>query len=103
MLCLQLCRSCGHAWKAGLFEGWRLFHNKDLEDDYLAEEVDKTVLNTYDIEKSLDVSMEEMSEQPEGNIDRDIWKNVALQYCHMVTVFKFRLFKLLIILFIATT
>lgn len=85
LIFLQLCSNCGHAWKAALFEGWRLFHNKDLEDDYLAEEVDRTGLNTSDIERSQDVNMQEISEQPEGNIDRDIWKNAALQYCNMVT------------------
>lgn len=80
----KLCSNCGHSWKAALFEGWRLFHNADIEDDYHAEAVDKEGFNVSDIEKSSEFVEGDEVEQAEGNADRDVWKIIALEYCQQV-------------------
>ncbi|CAG9860633.1 unnamed protein product [Phyllotreta striolata] len=67
----KLCRYCGHSWKAALYEGWRLFHNPNIEED---DELNPG-LNTEDGSGS-----KEMKEI-EGNSNRDIWKNIAMKFC----------------------
>lgn len=82
-----MCSNCGHSWKAALLEGWRLFHNPDIEEDYHAESDDKEGFNISDVEKSAEVVMNEMDEEPEGNVDRNMWKLIALEYCQQVIIF----------------
>ncbi|XP_060529410.1 nuclear pore complex protein Nup107 [Cylas formicarius] len=70
----KLARQCGHAWKAAIFEGWRLFHDPNIKEN-------------YGIDQSSDVGdgCEEMDsnelKEIEGNLSRDIWKIMALRYC----------------------
>lgn len=79
-----MCSSCGHSWKAAILEGWRLYHNADIEEDYHAEDTDKEGFNVSDLEKSSEFLVDEMNEQPEGNVDRNLWKIIALEYCQQV-------------------
>lgn len=63
-----------------------MFHNADIEEDYHAESVDKEGFNTLDIEKSTELMFDDTEEQSEGNVDRGLWKFVALEYCHQVNI-----------------
>ncbi|XP_050509495.1 nuclear pore complex protein Nup107 [Diabrotica virgifera virgifera] len=69
----KLCRHCGHAWKAALYEGWRLFHDPNTKDEYESE-------NTSDNNTDEEMDSDEMKDI-EGNINRDIWKNMAIKFC----------------------
>ncbi|KAK5644650.1 hypothetical protein RI129_005950 [Pyrocoelia pectoralis] len=69
----KVCINSGHAWRAGLFEGWKLYHNPN------------TVPVTDDVEM-YDEGRDEIATrntlQPsEGNETRDIWKVFAHAYC----------------------
>ncbi|XP_056635270.1 nuclear pore complex protein Nup107 [Diorhabda sublineata] len=68
----KLCRQCGHAWKAALYEGWRLFHDPNNKEDY---EPDVNMDNQDD-----EMDSNEMKDI-EGNCNRDIWKNMAIKFC----------------------
>ncbi|EFA09537.1 nuclear pore complex protein Nup107 [Tribolium castaneum] len=54
----ELCYNSGYPWRAAMLEGWKLFHNPNLE-----------------------TSLEEYKDV-EGNQRRDLWKSCALDYCH---------------------
>jgi nuclear pore complex protein Nup107 len=67
---LQLCYNSGHPWRAALLEGWKLFHNPNIENDANAPEK-----MGDEIEKYRDI---------EGNSNRDLWKASAIEYCKKV-------------------
>lgn len=60
----KLCLHCGHAWRAALLEGWRLHHDPNANNN---ENIDKSVRHPI-----------------EGNENRDLWKNMAWEYCKQV-------------------
>lgn len=70
-----------------LFEGWKLFHNLELEKDYHSENTDRSSANVDEIEKSVSFINDEISEPQEGNQDRDVWKLMALEFCQLVNFF----------------
>lgn len=51
----SLCEHCGQPWKAALLEGWRLYHDPNIEN----------------------VEMKDMKIPIEGNPHRDLWKKCA--------------------------
>ncbi|KAF7269580.1 nuclear pore complex protein Nup107 [Rhynchophorus ferrugineus] len=65
----KLARQCGHAWKAAIFEGWRLFHDPNIKE---------TTTDTDDGYEDMEVN--ELKDI-EGNSNRDIWKIMALRFC----------------------
>ncbi|XP_066138201.1 nuclear pore complex protein Nup107 [Euwallacea fornicatus] len=69
----KLARQCGHSWKAALFEGWQLYHNPNIKEDMIAENMSEA-----------DDGYEEMEchevKNVEGNSNRDIWKIMAIKY-----------------------
>ncbi|GLV32653.1 Nucleoporin 107kD [Carabus blaptoides fortunei] len=85
---------CGHPWRAALLEGWRLHHDPNLNyTDNIGGE------NTMEMDAFDDgnLTVEKISEkfakrthkintksiEPiEGNVNRDIWKKIAWEYCH---------------------
>lgn len=69
---------CGHSWRAGMLEGWRLHHDPNLRKEQLIENVDSDV----DIAES-SLSPHEIQDI-EGNESRDIWKKTAFMYCKQV-------------------
>lgn len=58
-----------------------------MEEDYHAEDTDKIGFNTSEIDKSPEFVLDEITEQSEGNVDRDIWKTLSLNYCELVRSF----------------
>ncbi|KAF2900316.1 hypothetical protein ILUMI_05870 [Ignelater luminosus] len=75
-----LCVNCGHAWRAALLEGWRLFHNPNLSYDIVLDECMDT--DSVDKETSVrEIMKEEDLQVTEGNANRDIWKKMAYLYC----------------------
>nr|XP_022908849.1 nuclear pore complex protein Nup107 [Onthophagus taurus] len=59
------CIDCGHAWKAALFEGWRLFHDPSREVDESGN-YNETICST--------------EQEVEGNYNRDLWKRMSFKY-----------------------
>lgn len=85
----EICMHCGHPWRAAILEGWRLYHDPNL--NYDKDDVENMdVCDNLTIEKiqqkfqRTDVRLEPI----EGNINRDIWKNVAWKYCHKVFLYQ---------------
>ncbi|CAH0555792.1 unnamed protein product [Brassicogethes aeneus] len=70
----RLCQQCGHSWKAAIFEGWRLYHNPNIKEN-----------GAQDADIEVDDGYEEMpaaeNEEIEGNLNRDIWKAMAMKFC----------------------
>lgn len=66
----KLCLHCGHAWRAALLEGWRLHHDPNANNT--DENRDKSI--RYPIE---------------GNENRDLWKNMAWEYCKQKSLNKY--------------
>ncbi|KAF5276258.1 hypothetical protein FQA39_LY06607 [Lamprigera yunnana] len=82
----ELCINCGHAWRAALYEGWRLWHNPNIianehtpmensddEEKGKQEDADgKIPSNSFSVDAI----------QPtEGNETRDLWKIASHKYC----------------------
>lgn len=55
---VKACRNAGHGWRAGILQGWRLFHDSGV---------------TGETEDGVRVV--------EGNVNRDLWKKMALGFC----------------------
>ncbi|KAL3266435.1 hypothetical protein HHI36_010609 [Cryptolaemus montrouzieri] len=75
----EICTSSGHAWRAALLEGWKLFHNPNIESH------EYTDLDDMDCDQNIDSSrpLEDGEYYGiEGNPSRDIWKLMAIEYCN---------------------
>ncbi|XP_017770654.1 PREDICTED: nuclear pore complex protein Nup107 [Nicrophorus vespilloides] len=78
----KLCGNCGHSWRAALLEGWKLYHNPNLEDPMNQEDEEVDNSNAMETEE---VKYKDI----EGNENRDIWKAMAWKYCDVETLNKF--------------
>ncbi len=58
-LAQEVCEASGHPWRAGTLDGWKLFHDPNLSSNVSS--------GTSEIKPT------------EGNLNRDIWKRVALR------------------------
>nr|CAH7732455.1 unnamed protein product [Callosobruchus chinensis] len=70
----QLCRQCGHSWRASMFEGWRLFHDPNVKETNITEDANEEDAGFEDMEP-------DRPKDIEGNSNRDVWKNIAIKYC----------------------
>ncbi|KAK9876612.1 hypothetical protein WA026_013990 [Henosepilachna vigintioctopunctata] len=75
----QICISSGHSWRASLLEGWKLYHNPNIQAD---EQIDLDNEDSdQDTEESLIPPDDGEYYETEGNPSRDIWKLMAMEYC----------------------
>lgn len=84
----DICMHCGHPWKAALLEGWRLYHDPNLsyDTDNKDEAMDiENKLTVENIQEKMGNQTNNQLKRVEGNMNRDIWKNVAWQYCQQVS------------------
>ncbi|KAJ8938224.1 hypothetical protein NQ318_007646 [Aromia moschata] len=70
----KLCRQYGHPWKAAIFEGWRLFHNCNIKEQF---EEDVNVMECNDGNEKTTCELQQIN----GNYNRDTWKNIAIKFC----------------------
>ncbi|KAJ8970967.1 hypothetical protein NQ317_012644 [Molorchus minor] len=70
----KLCRQYGHPWKAAIFEGWRLFHNPNVKENF-GSNLDLETGNKKNEEMEPDAFHE-----IKGNSNRDIWKRTYCGY-----------------------
>lgn len=76
-----MCVQCGHPWRAALLEGWRLFHDPNVEYENNFPQSDPNASQ----ESSRIVALAEQKyEEVEGNVYRDDWKLMAFNYCQQV-------------------
>ncbi|KAB0794317.1 hypothetical protein PPYR_11156 [Photinus pyralis] len=69
----KVCISSGHAWRAALLEGWRLYHNPNTVPQ--VEDVEM-----YDADRD-EMGLDSALQPTEGNETRDIWKVISQAYC----------------------
>ncbi|XP_044748936.1 nuclear pore complex protein Nup107 [Coccinella septempunctata] len=75
----QICMSSGHAWRAALLEGWKLYHNPNIKND---EQIDSDHIMDYDQGMNTNDDLKDGEYyETEGNPSRDVWKLMAIQYC----------------------
>ncbi|XP_065155579.1 nuclear pore complex protein Nup107 isoform X2 [Atheta coriaria] len=69
----KLCAQSGHYWRSALLEGWKLYHNPNLDDQFSRE---------YDEGFAEESPMDDESDDKpvEGNENRDLWKVTAWNY-----------------------
>lgn len=86
---------CGHPWRAALLEGWRLHHDPNLNytdnNDEQNMETGEIYNGNLTVEKIREKTTKRTQksnikaiEPIEGNVNRDIWKKIAWEYCHEV-------------------
>lgn len=81
----DICLHCGHPWKAALLEGWRLYHDPNLNYDTGNNMETDSNLTVEKIKDKIGKQTNTKQLKPvEGNMNRDIWKNTAWQYCQQV-------------------
>lgn len=73
---------CGHSWRAGMLEGWRLHHDPNLKKDLSIEDADSDMEIGDDASENIQETNE--IQEIEGNESRDIWKKIAFMYCKQV-------------------
>ncbi|RZC31996.1 nuclear pore complex protein Nup107 [Asbolus verrucosus] len=74
----ELCSNTGHPWRAAMLEGWKLYHNPNVKDNYVEIEED---LDSPGCTKMDQGDVDSHYDDIEGNSSRDLWKLSALDYC----------------------